>query len=312
MSDDWYLYKDNKAQGPLSESQVRGALAAGRIKPDTPLRKGLSGPWTPAERVLAESVVAATPARRKPSAPSTGEINVVIERPSRLPLALAVVAGVVVLFGVLWGAFELGRRQPGPVTAAAHQDQVPTRQDAPVLGDKAQPSTPAATQSAIQPSAHQALAEDESDPAKPSLTKPPAAPPAQLRSSAKPNQSTLPDSNTNVASTAGDPHPAVDAKSNLEAASSPLEHAARKREKQAPQPPKPANLDKPTPRVADAGRRRPSPRLNQARGAIGCQRSTQCQIRCQGRTESQTRRQSQRRSWCPRRRPRMPMCGPSK
>ena len=50
MSDDWYLYKDNKAQGPLSESQVRGALAAGRIKPDTPLRKGLSGPWTPAER----------------------------------------------------------------------------------------------------------------------------------------------------------------------------------------------------------------------------------------------------------------------
>ncbi len=201
--------------------------------------------------VLAESVVPATPARRQPSAPSSGEINVVIERPSRLPLALAVATGVVVLVGVLWGAFELGRRQSGPVIAAAHQDQVPTRQDAPVaLGDKAPPSTPAATHSAIQPSAHQALADDESDPAKPSLTKPPAAPPAQL-TSAKPNQSTLPASNTNVASTAGDPHPALDAKSNLEAASSPLERAARAR-KAAQQPPKPANLDKPAPPVADA------------------------------------------------------------
>ena len=171
MSDDWYIYKSNKAQGPLSESQVRGALAAGRIKPDTPLRRGLSGPWTPAERALAESVPA-TPARRKRSAPASGEINVVIEKASRLPLALAAVAGVVVLIGVLWGAFELGRRQQGPAVLAAHQDQATAGQKSSVtLVDKAQPNTtlpnaPAATQSAIKPPASQTLAGDESDPAK--------------------------------------------------------------------------------------------------------------------------------------------------
>jgi S1-C subfamily serine protease len=258
MSDDWYIYKSNKAQGPLSESQVRGALAAGRIKPDTPVRRGLSGPWTPAERALAESVVPAAPARRKRRASLSGEVNVVIERTSRLPLALAAVAGVVVLVGVLWGAFELGRRQPGPAVVAAHQDQVPARQDAPIaLGDQAQPSAPAATQSAIQPPAGQALADEES--AKTPLTKSPTAPPAQLRPSAKPNRATLPASNIKVASTAGDQHPAPDAKSTLESAASPLEHGMRTREKQVPKSPTPAILDKPAPRVADASPTAKSP-----------------------------------------------------
>jgi hypothetical protein len=193
MSDDWYIYKSNKAQGPLSESQVRGALAAGRIKPDTPLRRGLSGPWTPAERALAESVPA-TPARRKRSAPASGEINVVIEKPSRLPLALAAVAGVVVLIGVLWGAFELGRRQQGPAVLAAHQDQATAGQTASVtLVDKAQPNTtlpnaPAATQSAIKPPASQTLAGDESDPAKsPPTTAPAALPPTASIRQAQPS-----------------------------------------------------------------------------------------------------------------------------
>src|SRR5580698_6581552 len=164
MSDDWYVYKSNKAQGPLSESQVRGALAAGRIKPDTRVRKGISGPWTPAERALVESESPAAPARRKPSAPSSGEINVVFETPSRLPLALAAAAGVVVLVGVLWGAFELGRRQPAAAVAAAHQDQAPARPDASVArGDEVQPGSNAVTPSAIKPPASPALADDELD-----------------------------------------------------------------------------------------------------------------------------------------------------
>jgi S1-C subfamily serine protease len=264
MSDDWYIYKSNKAQGPLSESQVRGALAAGRIKPDTPLRRGLSGPWTPAERALAESVPA-TPARRKRSAPASGEINVVIEKASRLPLALAAVAGVVVLIGVLWGAFELGRRQQGPAVLAAHQDQATAGQKASVtLVDKAQPNTtlpnaPAATQSAIKPPASQTLAGDESDPAKSPPTTPPAALPSQLRPSAKPNQATLPASNSNVASPAGDRHPALVAKSNLESAASPLERDTRAPDRQSPKPRKPGILDKPAPRVANVSPTAKSP-----------------------------------------------------
>ncbi len=283
MSDDWYIYKSNKAQGPLSESQVRGALAAGRIKPDTPLRRGFSGPWTPAERALAESVPA-TPARRKRSARSSGEINIVIEKPSRLPLALAATAGVVVLVGVLWGAFELGRRQQGPAVVAAHQDQATAGQKASVtLVDKTQPNTPAATQSAIKPPASQTLAGDESDPAKSPPTKLPAALPSQPRPFAKPNQATLPASNSNVASPAGDRHPALVAKSNLESAASPLERDTRAPDRQSAKPPKPGILDKPAPRVADVSptaKSPPIPRDSAKRdGIVGRQRSTQCQTR---------------------------------
>ena len=236
-----------------------------------------------------------------------------IERPSRLPLAPAVVAGVVVLVGVLWGAFELGRRQPGPVTAAAHQDQIPTRQDAPVLGDKAQPSTPAATQIAIQRSAHRRW---------PTTNRIRQTLRSQNRRRhplpscvpAKPNQSTLPDSNTNVASTAGDPHPALDAKSNLEAASSPLERAARKREKQAPQPPKPANLDKPTPRVADASppvQSPPIPRDSTSAAPSAANAAPNAKSDAKGALVANASAKPAAIA-VPKRRPRMPMCGPSK
>src|SRR5579872_21386 len=124
MSDDWYIYKSNKAQGPLTERQVRAALAAGRIMSETPLRRGVSGAWIPAERALADSTKPGGKESkgRKSNAPSSGEIHVIVHEHSRLPLVLAAVVGVVALLGVMWGAFELGRRQPGPAVTSARSD----------------------------------------------------------------------------------------------------------------------------------------------------------------------------------------------
>jgi S1-C subfamily serine protease len=104
MSDDWYVRGARKVQGPFSEKQVRDALAGARIRPETQVRRGLGGPWITAERALPNRAIENSVSRTS--------------KPRRLPIAAALAAGVAFLGGVLWLAFELGRRQAVPVAAA--------------------------------------------------------------------------------------------------------------------------------------------------------------------------------------------------
>ncbi len=252
MSDDWYIYKSNKAQGPLTERQVRAALAAGRITSETPLRRGVSGAWIPAERALADSAKPGGKESqgRKSSAPSSGEIPVIVDEPSRLPLVLAAVVGVVALIGVMWGAFELGRRQPGPAVASARSDAAPA-ESATIAGAKANSTTPATTSTAAKSPASQGVAKDKVDPAKTAATKPGTAPTAQPHSESAPKQTKPPV--TNIVASTGDNHQtSTGGQSNLESATSILERTHRAREKQPPKPPAPGNVDKPAPPVANA------------------------------------------------------------
>jgi len=43
MSDEWYLQFGGKIHGPATASQLRKALAAGKIQPETPVRAGTDG-----------------------------------------------------------------------------------------------------------------------------------------------------------------------------------------------------------------------------------------------------------------------------
>jgi S1-C subfamily serine protease len=106
MSDDWYVRIAHKTLGPLTEDQLRKVFEAHRIGPETPVRKGIDGPWTPADRALPVA------AREKAVAPSKSK--------SRIPIVAVV--GLAVLVAGLWVAFEFGRRRARPATAAARPD----------------------------------------------------------------------------------------------------------------------------------------------------------------------------------------------
>ena len=46
MADDWFVKIDNKVEsGPISSDTLKQLALEGRIKPDTPLKKGPSGNW---------------------------------------------------------------------------------------------------------------------------------------------------------------------------------------------------------------------------------------------------------------------------
>lgn len=51
MASEWYVEDNDRAIGPFSVSQMKAQAAAGRIKPDTRVRKGKRGKWIAAKQV---------------------------------------------------------------------------------------------------------------------------------------------------------------------------------------------------------------------------------------------------------------------
>jgi S1-C subfamily serine protease len=132
MSDGWYVRKGTKTLGPLTETEVRNVLDLGRISPETPVRRGTDGPWTPAGQALADA--------------TSQRALVKSETKSRVPIAVFV--GLAVLVTGLWVVFE-GRRQPRPAIAAAPADDgIKSSEDAsskPAIESPAEPITTAPT-----------------------------------------------------------------------------------------------------------------------------------------------------------------------
>src|SRR5271170_6028981 len=108
MSDGWYIRKGPKTLGPLTEIEVRHVLEAGRISPETPVRRGADGPWIPAGQALSDAT------RAKVLGPSATK--------SRIPIAIAVFTGLAILVAGIWAAFGIGRRPAHPDVATAPPD----------------------------------------------------------------------------------------------------------------------------------------------------------------------------------------------
>ena len=47
----WYVRKGSKEHGPFASRQLKKLAAEGKIKPDTPLRRGEDGAWVRAAKV---------------------------------------------------------------------------------------------------------------------------------------------------------------------------------------------------------------------------------------------------------------------
>jgi tetratricopeptide (TPR) repeat protein len=117
MSDDWYVRKGHKTLGPLTEVEVRHVLESGRIDPETPVRQGANGSWTPAGQALTGRKGPISPARSK--------------KKPRIAMAAAGLA-VLLLVG-LWVTFRGGHRELPPAAVQAdvppgdgHDDVPPT------------------------------------------------------------------------------------------------------------------------------------------------------------------------------------------
>jgi S1-C subfamily serine protease len=132
MSDDWYVRKGQKTLGPVTEKQLRAALASRRITADAQVRRGLSGPWMAVGSVLDdpeddEALVGAEDDEKDLNEDVDGqEVDEEEyeedgdESPSRIPVLIVAVVGFLLLGGGLWAAFELGRNQaPAPPAVAA-------------------------------------------------------------------------------------------------------------------------------------------------------------------------------------------------
>jgi hypothetical protein len=108
MSDGWHVRVGLKTLGPLTENELRGVLKAGRITPETPVRRGNDGPWIPAGQVLADATSQKAREQNKTK--------------SRIPIAIAALVGVAVLVAGLWVAQEIARRRAQPAIAEAPPD----------------------------------------------------------------------------------------------------------------------------------------------------------------------------------------------
>jgi S1-C subfamily serine protease len=109
MSDGWYVRKGHKTLGPLTETEVRSVLKAGRIEPETPVRRGNDGPWIPAGQALSD-------ATRDKAALAQSKANL------RRPIAIAAGVGIVILVAGLFGVFAVRGRRAQPAPAAAPAD----------------------------------------------------------------------------------------------------------------------------------------------------------------------------------------------
>jgi tetratricopeptide (TPR) repeat protein len=118
MSDGLYVRLGPKTVGPLTEQELRGVLKAGRITPETPVRRGNDGPWIPASQALADATNQKTRAQNK--------------RKPRTLIAIAALVGVAVLVAVVWGVLEIARRRPQPAIAVVPPDDgIKSKDDAP-------------------------------------------------------------------------------------------------------------------------------------------------------------------------------------
>ncbi len=51
MASEWYIENEGRALGPFSAAQMKAQAAAKRIRPETRVRQGQTGPWTAAKNV---------------------------------------------------------------------------------------------------------------------------------------------------------------------------------------------------------------------------------------------------------------------
>lgn len=80
---EWFVTKGDKTYGPFTSAQLKELASTGKIKPDTLIRMGSDGKWTPAERVkgLFDSPsrpVALSPPAVRPTAVATRPANPVV------------------------------------------------------------------------------------------------------------------------------------------------------------------------------------------------------------------------------------------
>jgi tetratricopeptide (TPR) repeat protein len=108
MSDGWHVRLGHKTLGPLTENELRGVLEAGRITPETPVRRGNDGPWIPAGQALAD--------------PTSQKARAQNKTKSRIPIAIAALVGVAVLVAGLWVVLEIARRRTQSAIAAVPPD----------------------------------------------------------------------------------------------------------------------------------------------------------------------------------------------
>jgi tetratricopeptide (TPR) repeat protein len=109
MSDGWHVRLGLKTLGPLTENELRGVLKAGRIAPETPVRRGNDGPWIPAGQALADATSQKARAQNKTK--------------SRFPIAIAASVGAAVLVAGLWVVLGIAHRRPQSTTAVVPRDE---------------------------------------------------------------------------------------------------------------------------------------------------------------------------------------------
>lgn len=181
MSEGWYVRRDSRIVGPLSESQLRSAFASGRLSSDTLVRRGSAGAWTAVGQVLGD---------RTKSSPAPNGTKAL------LPIAIAAVSGFVLIVGAIWGAFWLGGRRSGSNSDAAQRIE----HDAPAIAAPRVPVPSAPPKANVQepvarqplrarrpsPNGQMAAAEKTVELAKPqpavkAVTLPPSKPPARVQ-----------------------------------------------------------------------------------------------------------------------------------
>lgn len=74
MAGDWYVEDNDRAIGPFTVAQMKAQAAAGRIKPETKVRKGKRGKWLAASRVQGLHAPAAGSPPKAPAAQSTAPV----------------------------------------------------------------------------------------------------------------------------------------------------------------------------------------------------------------------------------------------
>jgi S1-C subfamily serine protease len=150
MSDDWYVRLAEQTHGPLSEEQLRKALAAGRITTKTAVRKGIIGGWITAGAALAKPVPRSALSPPTSVPPTLPAANLAAPTKSRTPLVLAACGVLAILVVGLWVSFEIGRRHTAQLAAQTPPSDEPKVNAAPPAEPEAVRPAPRIAQ--LQPS----------------------------------------------------------------------------------------------------------------------------------------------------------------